>query len=81
MDLSLPPLLGATPPALLPLTLDVQWLLVDLLVAGAALYVAWSLWRSWRGKAGCASRCHSCSATVEPPESPPSSTRFPLKQL
>jgi hypothetical protein len=74
-----PPLIGAT----WAVNLEVQSLLVDLLIAGSAIYVSWSLWRSWRGNAGCA-RCHSCSPSPEslqPSDSSPPSTRFSLPQL
>ena len=81
MDLRLDFPIRLMPPGLLALSVDVQSLLVDLLVGGAAFYVGWSLWRSWRGKAGCASRCHSCSAPEERTKSSSSSPRYPLKQL
>jgi len=73
------PLIGAT----LAVTVEVQSFLVDLLIAGSAIYIIWSLWRSWRGNAGCA-RCHSCSPVPESmpsSDSSPPSTRFPLPQL
>ena len=81
MDLPLNYTVGLVSAGLLAIALDLQSLLVDLFVGGAALYVGWSLWRSWCGKDNCASHCHSCPATVEPPKPSPSSPRFPLQQL
>lgn len=62
------------------MTPTTQLILVGVLVAVAALYVARSAWKTWFGKSakGCGAGCGKCAT---PAVEPKQDGRFPLPQL
>jgi hypothetical protein len=53
---------------------------VMLIVAGAALYLAWQTWRSLAGRKGCASGC-GCTKATKAEEAPQTAVLISPEQI